>query len=299
MAEVEEPGSKEPSRREASSMAEVEEPFSRCFEDLASLNTFLDVCLSGFERAREATGWLQVNREIAEAMKRPDPFPSDESLEDAKKNAERLEAFAKREAATGHPYLYGIGVVRLWTILETMADDVALLQLKESRYNAAAEILAKLRVPVLEFVGATPNEQAELVLEELKRATRAALQDGIARFEAILSAVGLGGGIEDEVRKAIFECRQVRNLIVHRSGNVDARFLRACPWFRTRPEEPLPLQRNHFSYYLNASYAYSVEILRRRRVATTGETLPQSLVNAREKLLERVRGTEATRPKGL
>jgi hypothetical protein len=90
------------------------------------------------------------------------------------------------------------------------------------------------------------------------------LKPGVGKFEALLDPAGLGGGTADCARKNLFELSHVRNLVVHRSSIVDARFKAACPWRKESVGDPLLPGSKDFKRYLFSSYWYLAELKRRR-----------------------------------
>jgi hypothetical protein len=234
-------------------------PIAECLKGLKTIDLFIDSTLLGLRHASEATGWIEVAKRV-EKLRSGSIRDEDRRFEKAKLLSQDLEEFAKQENTDGHPYLYGISIVRVWTILETLADDLMLLRLVERKYKVDSDVFSNVKLPLREILGVSPESQAEAVLNELKQVTRARLQQGVGRFEALLSAISLGGAIDEDIRKAIFECGQVRNLIVHRNAIVDSKFMSACPWFAVAQGDRLPLSRKFFQLYFNAVFWYAMEL---------------------------------------
>jgi hypothetical protein len=196
---------------------------------VAELESFARAAAIGLVHSSEATQWVRVSREVADVLKRPAPYANEQEFEQALEAAQKEETFAANERKAGFPYLNGMAAIRLWTILEVAVEDLALDVLKNPT-PSVSDVLRGLKGPLLEFAAASPDQQAEFLLGELKLTLKATLKSGVGRFEALLSPLGLGGAVDDYVRKALLELSVVRNVLVHRSGIADLRVIASCPW---------------------------------------------------------------------
>lgn len=272
-------------------------PIDECFDGLKSLSLFVETTLLGVHHASEATGWLEVGRRLS-ALKGRVIADVDAGRQEAKRRSQELESFAQRERSSGHSYLYGIAVVRIWTMLEALADDVTLMRIREGKYSTDASGIGDLKLPLRDVLGVSHERQAEAVLAEIKQANRARVQQGVGRFETVLSSVSLAGSVDESVRKALFECCQIRNLVVHRNGVVDAKFVRSCPWLSLAVGEPLSLGRMHFQVYYHAAswYALAVHI---RLKSLDAEALETETLEVQKLFLANVESFQAARPVGV
>jgi uncharacterized protein YutE (UPF0331/DUF86 family) len=48
---------------------------------------------------------------------------------------------------------------------------------------------------------------------------------GCGRFESLLDTIGLGGSVEETVKRLFLELSQVRNIVVHKAGKADKRIV--------------------------------------------------------------------------
>jgi len=252
--------------------------------ELIKLDRFVEFCLFGLESASGATGLIELRREVALVFKEPDPYPTPERYEHARQQALVLESFAKDERTAGFSYLFDLVVVKLWSILETWSDDLLVEQLRAPAKCKDKHLIMSLKGPLLDFANAGPDEQAELLATELKVAVKAPLKLGVSRFEAIFEPLGLDGLVPDIVRKTIFELSQARNVIVHRAGIADSRFVEACPWLDVSLGQPLRLSPMHFHCYALGARWYVVEL--NRRIEIRDQTTPrQKVLDTLAKLL--------------
>jgi hypothetical protein len=231
--------------------------------DIRELRCFMTSAFSGFNVTQTATRSLKLEH-LLEQVTAKSEGRDHESItlsSDRVEFAEALERFATNQKALGHPYLFGLGVVRLWAILEVFVEEVVRARLSNRVVNPLAEPIANLRIQAGLFLPATSEEQVSMVFEELKRTTKASAKIGVGRFEVLLDAVGLGGGIEDIARRAILGFSKTRNVVVHKSGIADAEFIKSCPWLGAKLNEPLVIGQDHFVLYLRATHWYMLEII--------------------------------------
>jgi hypothetical protein len=82
----------------------------------------------------------------------------------------------------------------------------------------------------------------------------------VGRFEEPLKVLGLGGFIDDTVRDAIFRLSQVRNVLVHRAGVADRRFIEQAVFATAKIGHEIPLTRKELSLYVLAIFLYVAEV---------------------------------------
>ena len=184
-----------------------------------------------------------------------------EWLISARKEAER----AKDEASRGFPLLHAHSLLGLWSALEALVEDVAVAWLIAKPDTLQRSEFAKIRVPIAEFQLLSIEDQMSYLIAEVQRDLRTEQRSGVARFERLLDAIGMGGSTPKEVGKAIYEAQQVRNVIAHRGGAADRRLVEACPWLGLKPGQPLAVSHKKFVYYLRAIHIYVVELINRFR----------------------------------
>jgi len=245
----------------------------RANESISQLDTAVHVYGHGVRAARSARFYPEVIGEIRKRYKEQHGkelplMPREFELETF---GPKMAEFAESEAASGSPYLYSLGIVRLWSILETFVGDVALIQLKYRKEALQSKALRSIQVPAVEFLAAEEDERLRSLFVRLREATRAPLQIGAGKFEALLDAVAIGGPIHAPVRKALLELSQLRNAIVHTAGRADSRLLEACPWLELKEGDPINPQEIQFDLFVYSSDWYTLELARRFTVAFDAE----------------------------
>ncbi len=232
----------------------------RASYELSQLEMFINICVRALDQSTQAVQMIEVTQRLAKQADFSDHIMSDEKLAKVKEQAIEFEGFARTQKKDGFPFLFSLAVIRLWSILEALVDDLAIDFLSRPDECKDKDLIYSLKGPLLEFAAAPPERQADFLTERLKDVVRAGLQPGVGRFEAVLDPIGLGGGITPHVRRVLFELSQVRNVIVHKAGITDQRFVEACPWLNLKSGAPLKVNAQDFHLYTMSSYYYVVEI---------------------------------------
>jgi hypothetical protein len=237
--------------------------FYAALGEIDELDRFAQLCHSGLAFGTQA----ERMRDLADRLRaRESPPPAPLSTEEVRRRAEetaKLQRYAQDQQEQGFPQLWAFAAIRLWGILEVALDDLAVGRLRSMSPETATQVVSGIRGPLLEFASASPDDQADILTAELKRETKASLQRGLARFEVVLSALNLGGGAHESVRRTLLELQAVRNNLTHRSATIDKRLAAQCPWLDLRIGEKLRLTPRHFQRYRVAASWYLAELARR------------------------------------
>jgi hypothetical protein len=74
------------------------------------------------------------------------------------------------------------------------------------------------------------SERNYHLISELRRELKPGHRSSIEVFESVLHLFGLKGAMDPDLKRNLIELEHVRNLLLHRRGIVDSRFLDSCPW---------------------------------------------------------------------
>lgn len=225
----------------------LKRPFMRYFAHHVEMERVLHLCMHGISLIPEESGRLW---RIAEALK----LDTTDLHEDP--SSERLTREAKKEIEAGFPLLHEQATVALWGGMEAYLKDVCAEWLLNRKEALQGEVVGRLRVRVGQYESLDPEERARFLVDLIDQEVSAPLKSGVGRFEALLDALGLGGPVDDGLRKRMFELSQVRNLVVHRQGIVDRRFAEACPWVSQTLGERLKINHQSWSRYHDAVNDY-------------------------------------------
>jgi hypothetical protein len=95
---------------------------------IQELDCFVEIAWQGLGIAENA---LRIAKTLADPKYRLRADAHDLTIEE-EKNASKLEAFAA-EQKPDFPFLHSLAAFRLWTILETTADDLVSERLRENQ----------------------------------------------------------------------------------------------------------------------------------------------------------------------
>jgi len=117
-------------------------------DQVVKLGQFVGLAFGGLGVATNATRILEL-RERTE-RERGKPIPEQEYSKE-REQTEQVEAFGHEQDAKGFPYLYGLATVRLWGILESLVDDLAVFYLTDPSRFSAHSVVSNLKIPLIEF----------------------------------------------------------------------------------------------------------------------------------------------------
>jgi hypothetical protein len=197
-------------------------------QELHELDLFTQIGQSGLGWALEAKrvhAVVQRYRKEEEKDKRP--------IEVQERELGEIENFGKRQADYGFPYLFGLAAIRLVGMLENYVQQLLVEHLGRSDPASWGPRLKNLKGPLADLVGLSREDQAEVLADAMAQLLTRAERVGIGRYEGLLAEVGLGGSVDAEIRLAIHELVEIRNVLVHRGGRVDAQVVErgaSCGW---------------------------------------------------------------------
>lgn len=242
------------------------QPFDDCRRQLREITDVLHLARKGIVMVSE------LPKEIEWLMAVDNLLPNDDAEEPSKEEkVEHLEA-AKRQADLANheverdfPLLHAQAVISLWTSLEALIKNFLAAWIENDSNARKTEALRKLKITLWEYEGMDAVERNLYTIDLLAREVSAPLKHGVSRFETLLDVFGLGGVVDEEVRKAMFEMSQVRNVLVHKRGLADRRLVEACPWLGRSIGEPVVVSHTNFASYFHFSLKYYFVLLNRVR----------------------------------
>jgi hypothetical protein len=227
-----------------------------CYHELVSLSYFVAMCRRGIVQASKTQEHLALR---ARALRCLDEEP--ESLTEAEiASAEQFEFVAQNEISCGFSGLYGLAVVKVWSLLETTVDKIVASRLLDRSIWTSHPQIAQLKGHLVSFACLPAEDQAAFLVRSLSDAVGSRFHKGAGRFESVLKPVGLGGGIAEEVARIFVELQAVRNICVHNRGVVDERFVQACPWPGLKIGDRFGFAETGFDVYSAAAQWYLLEL---------------------------------------
>jgi hypothetical protein len=197
--------------------------------------------------------------------------------DDEEKDFHEVAAMARESIESEFAVLHNNALMGLWGALEACVDDIAINWLAETSGACAETATRTLKVPLGDYLALNDDARWPWLLDQIKRSQSSSLKAGVGQFESVLDAVGLGGPVDSDLRTAIFYAKAMRNVIAHKGGRIDAKFVEACPHLPVTEGAQLHMSHGQFMAALAAMIVYVQVVNERARVVTglSPEPLPQ------------------------
>jgi hypothetical protein len=229
-------------------------------DDVFEIDLFIQCSLEGFGYATVAPLVTEKIRSIAKKDGVDHPLKNDATYEKRREHYKKLEEFSKIEEDQGHPYLFSLACVKLWSILEAAVDFMLLELLKDNERASKSVRIGKIRGPLLSFLQASDAQKIEYLKEALLQELGSDLKVGLGKFEAPLGELGFSGDVSEPIRRTLLELNEVPNLVVHKAGVVDRRFKERCPWVPLSEGQKFRVTYHNYRNYRTASLWYLIEL---------------------------------------
>jgi hypothetical protein len=209
---------------------------------------------------------LSLIPHVPEAVKALAMAEDSEQADDTKRSldiANKQAEFAQQEISAGFPFLHNQAAVSLWSALESLLHTCVSQWILNRPEILQQEPLANVRLKIGDYVALDQEQQAYYLADMLEQSLAAPLKSGITRFEAVFTALGLGGCIDPSTRQTLYELQQVRNVVLHKRGIADQKFCMACPWLNIKPGTHVAVSQKMLDAYFAAAGHYIVELIYR------------------------------------
>ncbi|WP_392751145.1 hypothetical protein [Streptomyces sp. LN590] len=196
-----------------------------------------------------------------------DLVEEDGDSSDERVKRERQVTLAQTEISSDFKLLHGHSIVGIWGALESLIEDVVECWMAFRPEVLMHQNFVKIRVPLAEFLSLSDEQRVRLLVSEVQRDLKLDLRSGVTKFEKLLDSVGLGGPVDPRIRDALFEAQNIRNVLAHRAGIVDQRFVDSCPSFGLSEGDQMVIGKKLFRRMSDAMGLYSIVVLNRVFVA--------------------------------
>lgn len=265
MAEAEAEGAAESKQDKANVPERTSQPFRDFREHSELLWQMLHVTMRGVSSLIRAPQLLEalanldrVERETKNgAVVGNGDTEAHARIEVAKKEAK----LAQREVASGFPIIHAQFVVALWSAMEALLHRFTVQWIVDRPETLLQEPWSNLKIRLGDYGVPSEDQRAEYLFEVLEQSLGSHLRQGLNRFEAVFAALGLGGSVDERVKRTIFELQQVRNVIAHKRGVADRRFCLACPWLSLEVGRPVTVSHEMAQEYVHAVSEYAAELV--------------------------------------
>ncbi len=224
-------------------------PVINCLQRLRDESRFLHLSMRGL-------GQITLLPEIIKVLAEVDMEMDDEESSHVTKDiqyAERDADWVDQEISKGFPILHSHSVVGIWSTLEVFSEDMVVTWLENRPDAWEREEMKKLKVEVSIYRSLEGRQSTRFIIQELNRVHGAGLSSGVTKFTSLLSIFNLSPKVGDQVRKALHELCQIRNVIVHSGGKADQKLINECPWLGLEVGESLSIPHPVYAWYYAAA----------------------------------------------
>lgn len=174
-----------------------------------------------------------------------------------------IRDFARTQQNSGFPLIYRVVVLQLASILEAAIDRAACYLIQNFSETSRDNFPKSVKVSVVDFISLDTAEKATAILDAIKQELKSKAAFGVEKYEALLGAFGFSGSVPASIKQSLSELTQVRNLLVHRTGVIDDKFLRLCPWRKLNRGDQIVLTDADFNSYCAATDWYIFDVFER------------------------------------
>lgn len=228
-------------------------PLKTLLDDLERLARFPHLCM-------KAILMIQTDPNVIEMLARVKTEPPTD-FETRLNRAQKEAELAQSELDTGFPLLHMQATMAMWASLEAAMRHFVANWVRYGEGAKNVEVIQKLKIRLGDYEALDEEERAFFIVDSIEKEINAPFRRGVDRFESLLKPFGLSGPIEDQIKDTLFEISQVRNVLMHRYGVADRRFVENCPWLGLKPGDHVQIRQPDFDKYLKATADYVIILL--------------------------------------
>lgn len=202
-----------------------------------------------------------VNQTMLEKLERDETEPGQHD----QSSLAHLSRLAESEIQRDFPLLHSHSLVGLWGALEACMSDIFIGWIEHLDSSEWTPPMRKLKVQLSEWLALPEADRSPWLLDQIRRDRSSDLKSGIQQFESVLSAIGLDGSVDPAIREVMFQVKSLRNVIAHKGGRVDARFVEDCPSFKLSVGDDLRLSNTQIEAANTTMVLYVKSVLDRIR----------------------------------
>ena len=230
-------------------------PIRRSADAIVEINDLLHLSMSGLGIVSNRP--KMINRIVTLEGEMSDERRSE--LERANKDAE----FTNKEIQNDFPLLHAYSLVAQWAALEAGVEDALVGILVNEPAALQKTEFEKIKIPLFKYEQLDQEERMRFLFGELQRMKSSGLAQGVNTFEDLLQTFDLSGEVRDELRAALWEMNNLRNVIVHRDSHVDRRLREACPNMNLKIGDRISIRHERYGHYMMAALDYLSLVVRR------------------------------------
>lgn len=229
------------------------DPISRCTLFVGDEHAICGVTKRGLISATSLSSLWEIAAERA-ALAKADLAPFKRLIA----IAVRDEEFAKQEMKLGFPKLLSHSSVALWSAVETMVDDLLVAHLL---HVAEASDLVGRSLPTARPLHLRKTDDAS-AREFIRRwSSQISIENVIDRYLAMLGVFHFKLDISSSNRRHLTELSEARNVILHKGGTIDARFLKKIPWAIWKEGQQYTINEALYVKFVDAIFDFTSKTL--------------------------------------
>ncbi len=183
------------------------------------------------------------------------PHVSDD-MEDMRWDAE----LARAELERGFPGLYAQFITHIWGSFEELIRSLLAAWLRHGAPATTWDQIRNLKIHV-DDANSLDEDGSFFIINSLEYKLGTRKRPGIGRFDALLGIFGASPKVEDDTRKALLELYYVRNILVHKRGLADRRFVEGCPWLGVSVGELVEVNEERAVHFCRALGEYITSLI--------------------------------------
>jgi hypothetical protein len=162
-------------------------------------------------------------------------------------------AFAKDEVAKGFSTILSHHAIAVWAGIETAIEQTLVNLIRKA--PSAAEVILKVS-PELN-AERVKTKTANDAAKALSMWTHSFKGHSLERDLAMLGAFGVNVKLSIGHRQALVEMSEVRNVLLHNGGFVDAKLLEKVTWLSVKAGQQLKVTQAGMAGYFDAAHAFA------------------------------------------
>lgn len=158
---------------------------------------------------------------------------------------------------------YSEAIVTIYSIVEAAVSNVARLIFPLVPEVAEHDKFKKASIPFAKIIGMDTENIYEYFYELYEREVTQGGKYGYNRFDAILKPLNIetSGKLKNNQANDIFELAQVRNVVVHKLGIADKKFIEIFPNFGIQSGSRIVIKQEQFKKYYMACRDFVLAIV--------------------------------------
>jgi hypothetical protein len=232
-------------------------PFKSCFHRLNEEGLILHLSVHGLMQLTHLPDIIGFLSETEEGTS-PD---SSKRLAEKLQAAERDAEWVQKEALNGFPILHAHSTIALWSILHVTSEDLAIAWLEHTPEAWQIDEAQRIKVPIATYNALEGRDRVRFVVQELAHSRGSGHRSGASALDTVLNLFGLAPPIGQNLRQALHELHQVRNVLVHCGGVADHKLVQECPWLGLQQGETISVPHSLWAWYHLAAERYAERMM--------------------------------------